>query len=119
MKKAVLIAILAAASAALFADVSVKLLDNGKAEVTFLYPDTGAKSVLVAGDFTNWQSGAKTMKKTDAGFVYTRVVAKNTVMEYKFIVDKNWTADKNAPAKKDDGFGGKNGLVDVASLLDK
>lgn len=120
MKKiAVFISVLAVVSAALFADVSIKALDNGKAEVTFLYPDTGAKNVLIAGDFTNWQSSAKTMKKTDAGFVYTRTVAKNATMQYKFIVDGNWTTDKNAPAKKDDGFGGNNGFVDVAALLNK
>ena len=37
-------------------------------------------------------------------------------MKYKFISDGNWTADIKAPDTIDDGFGGKNGLVEVDVL---
>jgi 1,4-alpha-glucan branching enzyme len=120
MKKlfAVAVALAISSFAAVFADVTLKKLDNGKVEVTFLFPYTSPKNVLLAGDFTDWQSGAKTMKKTDKGFVFTRTVSPKTKMTYKFIVDGSWTSDRNAPDKVDDGFGGNNGFIDVAALIE-
>ena len=104
MKKIlVMAAAMAMFSAAVFADVACKKLDNGKVEVT--------------GDFTNWQSGAKTMKKEGDTFVYRKVVSEKSVLTYKFIINGNWMTDKNAPATTDDGFGGKNGVVDVKTLI--
>ena len=103
-------------SVSIFADVSVKKLDNGKYEVTFFYGNPRAAEVVIAGDFTNWQNGAEPMTKTDKGWTYTKVVPAGTTMKYKFISDGNWTADIKAPDTIDDGFGGLNGLVDVDAL---
>ena len=105
------------ASAAVFADVSVKKLDNGQIEVTFFYGNPRATEVLLAGDFTNWQDGAEPMTKGDKGFTLVKVVPAGTVMKYKFISDGNWTEDLKEPDKVDDGFGGHNGLVDVDYLI--
>ncbi len=105
------------ASAAVFADVSVKKLDNGQIEVTFFYGNPRATEVLLAGDFTNWQDGAEPMTKGDKGFTLVKVVPAGTVMKYKFISDGNWTEDLKEPDKVDDGFGGHNGLVDVDELI--
>lgn len=118
MKKILaMVAAMAMFSAAVFADVACKKLDNGKVEVTFSYSHPSAKNVLLAGDFTNWQSGAKTMKKEGDTFVYRKVVSAKSVLTYKFIINGNWMTDKNAPATTDDGFGGKNGVVDVKTLI--
>lgn len=103
-------------SVSIFADVSVKKLDNGKYEVTFFYGNPRAAEVVVAGDFTNWQNDAVPMTKTDKGWTYTTEVSAGTTMKYKFISDGNWTADIKAPDTVDDGFGGLNGLVDVDAL---
>jgi hypothetical protein len=104
-------------TAAAFADVSVKKLADGKVEVTFFYGNPRAQEVVVAGDFTNWQNGALPMTKSDKGWTFVTTVAAGTVMKYKFISDGNWTADIKAPDTVDDGFGGKNGLVDVDALV--
>ena len=103
-------------SVSIFADVSVKKLDNGKYEVTFFYGNPRAAEVTIAGDWTNWQNGAEPMTKTDKGWTYTKEVPAGTIMKYKFISDGNWTADIKAPDTIDDGFGGKNGLVEVDVL---
>ena len=42
---------------------------------------------------------------------------KSDEIVYKFLLDGAWLADPNAPDSIDDGFGGKNGMVPVASLL--
>lgn len=104
-------------TAAAFADVSVKKLADGQVEVTFFYGNPRAQEVVIAGDFTDWQNGALPMTKTDNGWTLVKTVPAGTVMKYKFISDGNWTADIKAPDTVDDGFGGKNGLVDVDALV--
>ncbi|MFZ5859712.1 MAG: glycogen-binding domain-containing protein [Spirochaetota bacterium] len=100
-----------------FADVSVKEVGDGKVEVTFFFGSTKANQVVIAGDWTDWQNGAIPMTKVENGWEYKIVVPANTVMKYKFIADGTWIFDIKAPDKIDDGFGGFNGLVDVAELL--
>ena len=108
--------LLLCSAATLFAEVTAKKLADGNIEVTFFYGNPRATEVTVAGDWTNWGDGAEPMTKTDKGWTYTRVVPAGTTMKYKFISDGNWTADLKAPDTIDDGFGGKNGLVDVDVL---
>ena len=105
------------AAAAMFAEVTVKKLDGGKLEVTFFYENPRATEVLLAGDFTSWQAGALPMTKTDKGFTLTKVFDAGTTLKYKFISDGNWTTDLRAPDFVDDGFGGKNGLAELDSLV--
>jgi hypothetical protein len=57
------------------------------------------------------------MTKTDKGWEYTKVFSHDDELKYKFISDGNWTPDINAPDSIDDGFGGKNGLVEVGTLV--
>lgn len=101
---------------ALFADVTVKDLGDGNAEVTFVFKGAGTE-VLLAGDFTDWQNGAIAMTKTDNGFECKKTVPLATTLKYKFIVDGTWLFDAKSPDKTDDGFGGFNGVVDVAKLV--
>ncbi|MBC6713046.1 hypothetical protein [Treponema sp. Marseille-Q3903] len=105
------------AAAAMFAEVTVKKLDNGKLEVTFFYGNPRATEVLLAGDFTSWQDGALPMTKTKKGFTLTKVFDAGTTLKYKFISDGNWTTDLRAPDFVDDGFGGKNSLAELDSLV--
>lgn len=74
---------------ALFADVTVKDLGDGNAEVTFVFKGAGTE-VLLVGDFTDWQNGAIAMTKTDNGFEYKKTVPLATTLKYKFIVDGTW-----------------------------
>ena len=117
MKKlTALIAVLLLACTFVFADVAVKDLGDGTAEVTFFYGNPRASEVVIAGSWTDWQNAAEPMTKTDKGWEYTKVFSHDDELKYKFISDVNWTPDINAPDSVDDGFGGKNGLVEVGVL---
>lgn len=99
------------------ADVSVKDLGDGTAEVTFFYGNPKASEVVVAGTWTDWEKAAHPMTKVEKGWEYKTVQPHDAVLKYKFISDGNWTPDLKAPDSTDDGFGGKNGLVEVAKLV--
>ena len=117
MKKVMaFISVLLTASAVLFADISVKKLDDGSVEATFFYGNPRATEVLIAGDFTNWQEGALPMEKGEKGFTLVKTFPKGTTVKYKFIVDGSWTTDLKAPDFVDDGFGGKNSCGDLDAL---
>ena len=106
-------------AAALSAEVTVKKLDNGKAEVRFFYANPRAQEVLLAGSFTNWQDGALLMTKIEEkGWEYVGEFSLSDELKYKFISDGSWTTDLRAPDLVDDGFGGKNGLVVVSDLIE-
>ena len=111
------ITVLALATASIFADVTVKDIGGGNAEVTFFYPNPRASEVLLAGSFTNWQDGALPMTKTDKGFEITKTFKATDEVVYKFISDGNWTTDLKAPEFMDDGFGGKNSKVTISDFL--
>ena len=111
------ISVLAVAAAGLFAEITAKKLADGKIEATFFYGNPRATEVLVAGDFTNWQAGALPMEKTDKGFTLTKTFDAGTTVRYKFISDGNWTTDLRAPDFIDDGFGGKNSVAELDSLV--
>lgn len=71
-----------------------------------------ARSVALAGDFSNW-APAHVMTRSGAG-VWTVVVPLTPgVHDYSFIVDgEKWVPDPAAPAKAD-GFGGMNSRIAV------
>lgn len=118
MKKVIgFISILTTCSALMFADISAKKLDDGSIEATFFYGNPRATEVLVAGDFTDWQNAALPMEKGEKGFTLVKKFPKGTTVKYKFIVDGSWTTDLKAPDFVDDGFGGKNSLGELDSLV--
>ena len=84
-----LFALVALVCGAMFADVAVKALDGD--------------NVMTKGDDGVWS--------------YTLTAKKSDEIVYKFLLDGAWLADPNAPDSIDDGYGGKNGMVPVASLL--
>lgn len=100
-----------------FAEVSVKDLGDGTVEVTFFYGNPKATEVVVAGTWTDWEKAPLPMTKVEKGWELKSIQAADAVLKYKFISDGNWTFDLKSPAFTDDGFGGKNGLVEVAKLV--
>lgn len=84
---------------------------------TFILPAGGQQhgSVAVAGSFNGWSAGA------DWQMAYVpqkdAYVVKHSLQDgsypYKFVVDGTWVTDPQNPTTADDGFGGKNSVVDV------
>ena len=111
------VSVLLAATAMIFADVTVKKLSDGNVEVVFFYGNPRANEVLLAGNFTNWGDGAEPMEKTDKGFTLTKTFKASDEVIYKFISDGNWTPDLRAPNLLDDGFGGKNSQLILSEMV--
>ena len=116
-----LFALVALVCGAMFADVAVKALDGDNVEVTFTIKAPASQLVVITGPspyFPNWSPDGIPMTKGDDGvWSYTLTAKKSDEIVYKFLLDGAWLADPNAPESMDDGFGGKNGMVPVASLL--
>lgn len=82
-------------------------------EVTFIlrdFPD--ATVVQLAGDFTQWESGAIPMKKENGIWKATTNLTGGK-HHYKFIVDGSWINDPENPVLEYDGNGHVNSVIMV------
>ncbi|MBS1915729.1 MAG: hypothetical protein JST87_05590 [Bacteroidetes bacterium] len=76
-----------------------------------------AKTVRLAGNFTNWQHGAFPMTKNDSGWSVA-VKLKPGPWYYKFIVDENdWMTDPDNEISENDGRGNENSLFYVPNRI--
>ena len=72
-----------------------------------------ARSVSVAGDFNGWRVEATPLRRGEGGTWSVRVpLAAGRRYQYMFVVDGEWVPDPAAPAA-DDGFGGRNAVLDL------
>jgi hypothetical protein len=79
-------------------------------EVTFRYRGR-ARTVEVMGDFTNWEPRPLTATSPDA--FETTLTLQPGRWTYSYRVDGEVIAPPDAPAYVDDGFGGRNGVVEI------
>ncbi len=90
-------------------------------KVIFTYnPKGNEKSVYLVGSFNNWNQTATRMDKQADGTYQTTLLLKPDTYQYKFIINgTDWTTDMNAKSLVDDGFGGKNSVVEVDESFPK
>jgi 1,4-alpha-glucan branching enzyme len=84
-------------------------------KVRFSLSAPGAKQVLLAADFTDWEAHARRMKRTkprSRTFAATVTLARGTY-EYKFIVDGEWVEDPKAESVMN-RLGSRNSLATVS-----
>ena len=62
-------------------------------KVTFSLDLSGAKEVVLMGDFNNWNPKKHPMKTDENGLWNKSVVIPPGRYEYKFLVDKQWEED--------------------------
>lgn len=122
------VAILAAAAVAFLLAFPVARLtgdrgvesENGASRVyvQFVLQVEGAHSVAVAGDFTGWSTERFILRDDDADGVWTGLFpVPSGIHKYMFVVDgEDWVTDPFADAYVDDGFGGRNALLEVLPL---
>lgn len=72
----------------------------------FIAPD--AKSVLLAGDFTDWQKKAVTMQLGTGGVWTAAVKLPPGAHNYLFLVDGEWCADPDCTLRVPNPYGGQN-----------
>lgn len=77
-----------------------------------LHNYTSAKTVSLAGDFTNWGSDPVKMN-FDGKMWYINVPLGTGKHAYKFIVDNKWITDPANPIEEDDGHGNLNSIIFV------
>lgn len=84
--------------------------------VQFVLEAPGARSVSVAGDFSDWQP-AHELADPDGDGVWTgRVPVRPGVHAYMFLIDgTEWQTDPRADRYQDDGFGNQNAVLAVTS----
>lgn len=100
-----------------FGEIALKDLGNGQVEITFTFKDSSSEMGVI-GSFDNWTAPGEAMTKNEAGLWEKTIQAGNAdVITYKFYSKGTWIFDERAPDKKDDGYGGFNGLIPVADIL--
>ena len=75
---------------------------------TFRLNAPEANKVLLAGDFTDWQTKAIPMQKNGDGFWTTIVKLPPGEHNYLFMVDGQWREDPECSLRVPNPYGGKN-----------
>lgn len=84
--------------------------------VQFRLEAPAARSVSLAGDFTDWEASWNLEDSDGDGIWTARVPVTPGVHAYMFLVDGNeWATDPEANRYQDDGFGNRNAVLAVAS----
>ena len=79
----------------------------------------GAQTVGVAGDFNGWDPLQTPLVPTTGGAWTVTLPLEPGRYEYMFVVDgTEWMADPFAEEQQDDGFGLRNGVLDVRSTVE-
>jgi cyclomaltodextrinase / maltogenic alpha-amylase / neopullulanase len=103
------------APGALPPSVSAERAVQGGWSVTFRFrPGRAAKSVVVAGDFNNWNRtpGPASMARQADGSWQATVRLEEGTRLYKFVLDgSEWVPDPLNPAREPDGQGGFNSVL--------
>ena len=84
------------------------------AKQTFSYRAPTALSVMLAGDFTHWQSEAVPMKRGKDGIWKASVALAPGVYHYRFLVDGQWQDDPECELRVPNPYGGHNAVRNVA-----
>ena len=79
-----------------------------KQKVTFSYAGPEARSVEVAGDFTDWDKAPIALKKEKSGVWKKSVSLAPGQYQYRLLVDGQWRDDPQCPNRQPNQFGGQN-----------
>ena len=81
---------------------------------TFSFTAPDALSVLLVGEFTEWQQKAIALEKGNDGVWTTTVTLPQGTHNYLFIVDGEWCDDPNCAVRVPNPFGGHDMVRQVA-----
>jgi 1,4-alpha-glucan branching enzyme len=86
-----------------------------KQKVTFACAAPEARTVLLAGDFTGWETAPLPLKKQKGGGWTTTVSLAEGRYQYRFLVDGQWKDDPSCPLRQPNEFGTQNCVCVVRS----
>ena len=90
---------------------------SNKQKVPFNVSAPQAKTVLLAGDFTDWEKSPVALKKLKSGVWKGAVSLAPGSCEYRFIVDGQWWADPACANRRWNRFGVQNSVCEVTAPL--
>jgi len=89
--------------------------DEGNSVVwmRFVYADSKANSMAIAGDFNNWQPIKMHRTRENNQTIWTITIPlSHKEIHYMFLKNgKEWLSDPLAPQQQDDGFGHRNSVI--------
>jgi 1,4-alpha-glucan branching enzyme len=94
--------------------VAAKAADSRR-KVTFTYFAPEAATVLVAGDFTKWESSPIRLVKETTGQWKATVALAPGKYQYRLLVDGHWQNDPACPEVQPNEFGSQNCVLSVAA----
>ncbi len=84
----------------------------GRVTARFVYVAPQAATVVVTGEFAQWDPHGIPMRRGEGGTWVAEINLVPGLHHYVFIVDGNrWVVDPNATAQVDDGFGQQNSVL--------
>jgi 1,4-alpha-glucan branching enzyme len=86
---------------------------KGRRRVTFRLGAPGAKKVILAGDFNNWDESCIMDMETNGKFKKTLMLTPGRY-EHKFKVDGRWLCDPENPNQCENGYGTTNSVLIVS-----
>lgn len=86
---------------------------DARGRVTFRVRAPEATSVHLAGDFNAWNDGSHAMEREDGGWWTVAIPLDFGRHEYVYVIDGTFTTPPEATTTVDDGFGGRNGVIEV------
>jgi len=101
------------------ASTTASATNSNAAGYTFRYVDSNASSVNLVGDFNSWNTSATAMTKNGSTWEST-LPLKPGKYQYKFYVNgTDWKTDPTNTNSADDGYGGKNSVIEVTGSIVK
>ena len=95
-------------------------IKTASGNITFLYEDSDASFVSVAGDFNDWNADADMMKKNSNNVWERSMKLEAGEYMYKFVVNgTDWKTDPSNDNKAEDGYGGENSMLVVGGKTEK
>lgn len=91
-----------------------ELTERSKTKVVFSLHAPEARQVRLAGNFTQWEQAAVTLRKQRGGIWQKTVQLPPGTYEYRYMVDGQWQDDPACPARQPNAFGSQNCVRVVA-----
>jgi hypothetical protein len=86
---------------------------NSDGLIRFRIHSPQAKRVAIAGAFNSWDPDASLLRPAEKGWWEAAIKLAPGKYEYSYVVDGVWTTPPEAKITVDDGFGGRNGVLQV------
>jgi 1,4-alpha-glucan branching enzyme len=87
---------------------------KGSKKQTFRLTAPQAKSVLLVGDFTQWQKHAVSLEKQDDGVWSTTLELQPGKHTYRFLVDGEWRDDPECADRVPNPYGSEDMVREAA-----